>query len=103
MRAKKMKYLVIAAFLLALASSGFAQSASPSNNIQSTYSNNMKKLLRQMDKEFANMRKFKGGNFKSECAAPGVQGYVLLVKVVLAAHRAPVVLAATVSSLADEK
>jgi hypothetical protein len=33
----------------------------------------------------------------------GVQGYVLLVKVVLAAHRAPVVLAATVSSLADEK
>jgi hypothetical protein len=66
-----MKYLVIAAFLLALASPGFAQSASPSNNIQSTYSNNMKKLLRQMDKEFANMRKFKGGNFKSECAAGG--------------------------------
>jgi hypothetical protein len=61
-----MKYLVIAAFLLALASSGFAQSASPS-----TYSNNMNKLLRQMDKEFANMRKFKGGNFKSECAAGG--------------------------------
>jgi hypothetical protein len=67
-----MKYLVIAALLLASVSSGFAQSASPSNNIQSTsLSNNMKKFLRQMDKEFANMRKIKGGNFKQECAAGG--------------------------------
>jgi hypothetical protein len=71
MRAKKMKYLVIAAFLLASLSSGFAQSASASNNIQSTLSNNMKKFLRQMDKEFANMRKIKSGNFKQECAAGG--------------------------------
>jgi hypothetical protein len=71
MRAKKMKYLVIAVFLLASVSSGVAQSASASNNIQSTLSNNMKKFLRQMDKEFANMRKIKGGNFKQECAAGG--------------------------------